>query len=31
MSSDRTLDVNLGLDEHDELDRKIARWGASGY
>src|SRR5438876_1979795 len=25
MSSDRTLDVNLGVDEHDELDRKIDR------
>ncbi len=25
MSSDRTLDVNLGMDEHDELDRKIDR------
>ena len=25
MSSDRTLDVNLGTDEHDELDRKIDR------
>src|SRR5262252_2657741 len=25
MSSDRTLEVNLGVDEHDELDRKIDR------
>ena len=25
MSSDRTLEVNLGIDEHDELDRKIDR------
>src|SRR3984893_17385553 len=25
MSSDRTLDLNLGVDEHDELDRKIDR------
>src|SRR5438445_75067 len=25
MSSDRTLEVNLGMDEHDELDRKIDR------
>ena len=25
MSPDRTLDVNLGVDEHDELDRKIDR------
>jgi ATP-dependent Zn protease len=25
MSSDRTLDKNLGVDEHDELDRKIDR------
>ncbi len=25
MSSDRSLDLNLGVDEHDELDRKIDR------
>ncbi len=25
MSSDRALEVNLGVDEHDELDRKIDR------
>jgi len=25
MSSDRTLEQNLGVDEHDELDRKIDR------
>src|SRR5215469_4182364 len=25
MSSDRTLEMNLGVDEHDELDRKIDR------
>src|SRR5215207_9908477 len=25
MSSDRTLELNLGVDEHDELDRKIDR------
>jgi cell division protease FtsH len=25
MSPDRTLEVNLGVDEHDELDRKIDR------
>jgi ATP-dependent Zn protease len=25
MSSERTLDVNLGMDEHQELDRKIDR------
>ncbi|MBV9582113.1 MAG: hypothetical protein JO057_26315, partial [Chloroflexi bacterium] len=25
MSSDRTLERNLGVDEHDELDRKIDR------
>jgi len=25
MSSDRTLETNLGVDEHDELDRKIDR------
>src|SRR5689334_7248393 len=25
MSSDRMLEINLGVDEHDELDRKIDR------
>ncbi len=25
MSSDRSLELNLGVDEHDELDRKIDR------
>src|SRR4051812_21009804 len=25
MSSDRMLEVNLGVDEHDELDKKIDR------